>query len=175
MPPRQWSNHFRDASTDAWRTEPRQFQANPGWRAVRAGTATGPALVANLETLLAAAGTPCFPDLAGRILIVEDWNGALGVEERALRQLERIGAFDVILGLVIGKPERFDAAGATITLDELVLEIVGSRTSFPIIANFDCGHTHPMVTIAEMTRVTLIVGQGVDAMVIVEEPMVCER
>jgi muramoyltetrapeptide carboxypeptidase len=174
-PPKQWSDHFRDALTDAWRTEPRQCQPNPGWRALRQGTASGQTIVANLETLLAAAGTPYFPDLTGKILIVEDWNGSLGLEERAFRQLERIGAFELIAGLVVGKPERSDRQGAPFTLDELVLEIVGPQRSFPIITNFDCGHTHPMLTIAEMTRVTLIVGQGFDSRVIVEEPMVRGR
>ena len=57
MPPKRWSNHFRDALADAWRNEPRQYQPNPGWRALRQGTATGHTIIANLETLLAAAGT----------------------------------------------------------------------------------------------------------------------
>jgi muramoyltetrapeptide carboxypeptidase len=53
-----------------------------------------------------------------------------------------------------------------------VLEIVGSRRSFPIVTNFDCGHTHPMLTIAQMTRITLTAGQGFESTVVVEEPMV---
>jgi muramoyltetrapeptide carboxypeptidase len=174
-PPKRWSNHFRDALTDAWRTEPRQYQPNPGWRALRQGTASGQTIVANLETLLAAAGTPYFPDLTGKVLVIEDLNGSLGTEERAFRQLERMGSFDVIAGLVVGKPERSDQDGTPFTLDDLVLEIVGPQRSFPIITNFDCGHTHPMLTIAEMTRVTLIVGRGFDSRVIVEEPMVTGR
>jgi muramoyltetrapeptide carboxypeptidase len=174
-PPTRWSHHFRDALTDAWRTQEREYQPNPGWRALRRGHASGQAIVANLETLLTAAGTPYFPDLTGRILIVEDWNGSLGFEERAFRQLERMGAFDAIAGLVVGKPERFDQHGAPFTFDELVLEIVGSQRSFPIVTNFDCGHTHPMLTIAEMTRVTLIVGKGFDSQVVVEDAMVAPR
>ena len=130
-PPKRWSNHFRDARTDAWRTEPRQYQPNPGWRALRSGTASGRAIVANLETLLAAAGTPYFPDLTRSILVVEDWNGSLGAEERAFRQLERIGVFDVIAGLVVGKPERFDQNDAPFTLDDLVLEIAGPTAMVP--------------------------------------------
>ena len=66
LPPARWSNHFRDAQTEAWRTEPRQFHSNPGWRALRQGTATGHTIIANLETLLAAAGTPYFPDVSGQ-------------------------------------------------------------------------------------------------------------
>jgi muramoyltetrapeptide carboxypeptidase len=174
-PPKRWSNDFRDALTDAWRTQERQYQPNPGWRASRRGTASGQTIVANLETLLTAAGTPYFPDLSGKILIVEDWNGSLGFAERAFRQLERIGTFDVIAGLVVGKSERADQNGAPFTLEELVLEIVSSQRGFPIITNFDCGHTHPMLTIAEMTRVTLIAEEGFKSRVVIEEPMVAPR
>jgi muramoyltetrapeptide carboxypeptidase len=172
VPPKEWSNHFRDAQTDAWRTESRQYHPNAGWKALRAGTATGHVIVANLETLLAAAGTAYFPDLDGKILMIEDYNASLGLEERAFRQLERMGAFDVIIGLVVGKPERSDLQGAPFTYDDLVLEIVGSQRSFPIITNFDCGHTHPMLTIAEMTRITLSAGREFESSVVIEEAMV---
>jgi muramoyltetrapeptide carboxypeptidase len=126
--------------------------------------------------------TPSWPahllfreNLLGKILIVEDWNGSLGFAERAFRQLERIGAFDVIAGLVVGKSERADQHGTPFTIEELVLEIVSSQRAFPIITNFDCGHTHPMLTIAEMTRVTLIAEEGFKSRVVIEEPMVAPR
>ena len=54
----------------------------------------------------------------------------------------------------------------------LVLEIASPQRSFTIVTNFDCGHTHPMLTIAQMTGITLIVGQGLDSRIIIEEPMV---
>lgn len=172
MPPTQWSNHFRDAATNAWRTEARHYQENPGWRAVRSGTAAAPAVVANLETLLAAALTPYFPDVSGKVLVIEEMNAPFAVEERSLRQLERIGVFDVIAGLIVGKPEHLDPQGAPFTYDELILEIVGPRGQFPIISNFDCGHTHPMLTIAELTKVSLQALDGFDTRVTIEEAMV---
>ena len=171
-PPRRWSDHFRDARTEAWRTESRQWHDNPGWRALRPGAAAGAIIVANLETLVAAAGTPYFPDLDRRILLIEEAKAEHAVEERALRQLERIGAFSVIAGLVVGKPERADPQGAPFSYDDLILEIVGSHRRFPIVTNFDCGHTHPMLTIAEMTQVSLRAGTGFDASVVLEESMV---
>jgi muramoyltetrapeptide carboxypeptidase len=66
-----------------------------------------------------------------------------------------------------------DAGGCPrYTFDDLLIEIVGSRRSFPIVTNFDCGHTRPMLTIAKMTRITLHVGEGYDSRMIIEEPMV---
>jgi muramoyltetrapeptide carboxypeptidase len=174
-PPAGWSHHFRDARTEAWRTELRRYHDNPGWRALQAGTASGPAIVANQETLLAAAGTPYFPDLDGRILVIEQHIADYGVEERSWRQLERIGVFDAIAGLVVGKPERADTQGAPFSYDDLILEIVGTtraRRAFPIVTDFDCGHTHPMLTIAEMTRMSLRAATGYDVSVTLEEAMV---
>jgi muramoyltetrapeptide carboxypeptidase len=171
-PPKRWSNHFRDASTDAWKTAPRRYEENAGWRSLRRGVACAPIVVANLETLVAAAGTAYFPDLEGKILLIEELNARQSVEERALRQLERTGMFETIAGLIVGKPEFFDRQGAPFGYEELILEIVGPSRPYPIVTNFDCGHTHPMLTIAEMTRITLAAGEGFDARVAVEEPMV---
>ncbi len=102
-PPGQWSNHFRDAVGDAWRTEPREFRTNEGWRALRPGAVTAPIVGGNLDTLLIAAGTDYFPELEGTILMIEDVSGDLAAAERALRHLELMGAFDRIVGLVVSK------------------------------------------------------------------------
>jgi muramoyltetrapeptide carboxypeptidase len=173
-PPAQWSDHFRDATTGAWRTEPRRYNENPGWRALCPGIAIGPAIVANLETLLAAAGTPYFPDLGGKVLVIEELSAPHSLEERAFRQLERMGIFDAIAGLIVGKPERSDQQGAPFSYEQLILEVVGSTRRFPIITNFDCGHTHPMLTIAEMTEVSMHATTGFDTRVIIQEPMVVQ-
>ena len=64
--PTRWSNHFRDAKTDAWKTEPRAYCANRGWRSLRRGEADSSILDAYergearrrlLERLLAPAGS----------------------------------------------------------------------------------------------------------------------
>lgn len=171
-PPKRWSNHFRDANTDAWKTESRKYEENPGWRSLRSGVAGGQVVVANLETLVAAAGTAYFPDVDGTILFVEELNARYAFEERALRQLERMGVFEAIAGLVVGKPEFSSSQDAPFDYDELILEVVGPSGSFPIVTNFDCGHTHPMLTISEMTRITLSSGKGFETYLVVEEAMV---
>jgi muramoyltetrapeptide carboxypeptidase LdcA involved in peptidoglycan recycling len=91
-------------------------------------------------------------------------------EERALRQLQLMGVFDVIAGLIIGKSEVLDRQGAPFTHDELIMEIVGKR-NYPIISNFDCSHTVPMHTIAQMSKVELL-ADSTTSSVTVLEPMV---
>ena len=75
------------------------------------------------------------------------------VEERNLRHLERLGVFDRIAALVVGKPEVYGSEGAPFEYPALVDEIV--PPDLPVVMDFDCSHTMPMFTIAEETRVRL--------------------
>jgi muramoyltetrapeptide carboxypeptidase len=147
-PPARFSVQFRDAKTDAWKVVPREFQANVGWKVVSPGRASGPMIVANLNTLLTLAGTKFFPDVEGSILVIEDMNAPLSQMERSLRQLDLMGCFSSINALVIGKPENYDQQGASFDLEGLIAEVVGNR-SYPILSNFDCGHSVPMLTLAQ--------------------------
>lgn len=171
LPPPRWSNHFRDAGTDAWKVEPRQFQPNAGWRVLNKGTVRAPLIAANLNTLLTAAGTSYFPQLDGVILMIEEMNASLEEEERDLRHLQLLGVFDRIAGLIVGKPEFYSSGGAPFGYDDLIVEIVGPR-SYPIVSDFDCGHTVPMLTLAQMTMVSLDVSHDGGVSFVIEEPMV---
>ena len=51
---------------------------------------------------------------------------------------------------MIGKPEVLDLEGAPFDDLALLMEVVGPRP-YPIIAHLDCGHTNPMLTIAQGT------------------------
>jgi muramoyltetrapeptide carboxypeptidase len=169
--PARWSNHFRDAGSGAWRAEARRSEPNPGWRVLSPGEASAPLVAANLATLCRNAGTPHFPELAGTILLLEEMDAPLAREEANLRHLQLMGVFDDLAGLIVGKPERFDAQGAPFGYDALLEEVVGTR-GYPVVTGFDCGHTHPMITLAQWTRVTLVAAGGFDSSVTVEEPMV---
>lgn len=151
-PPAHWSNHCRFGPGE-WKTVPRQFLKNDGWRTLNSGSAIGSLIVANLNTLTTAAGTSYFPKLEGKILLIEEMNAPLSEEERDLRHLERLGVFDIIHGLVVSKPEVYDQQGAPFNYDDLILEVVGTNRKYPILTQFDCGHANPTLTLAEMCEV----------------------
>ena len=151
-PPPQWSNHSRRWENGDWQRVPRQWQKNPGWTAILSGRASGRVLAVNLNTLLTAAGTPLWPVLKDRILIVEDMEAGFAGTERKLRQLAMTGAFDEIAALIVSKPEFPDAKGSTMSYDDLVREVVGMRP-WPLITNFDTGHTLPMLAIPQLVEV----------------------
>lgn len=153
-PPASWSNHKRRWDNLDWRNLPREWNKNEGWRILNEGVVEAPIIALNLNTLVSAAGTPYWPDLKGKILLLEDMEAPLSRTERTLRQLKFIGVFDEIAGLIVGKPEVFNQEGAPFGYDDLFLEIIGAR-SYPIVSNFDCSHCVPMIAIPQLTPVHL--------------------
>lgn len=154
-PPKEYSNQFIDATLPNWKHIKREWKANEGWKICSFGTTTAEIIIGDLETLLTSAGTPHFPDLKGKLLIIEEMDAPLSKEERNFRHLELLGAFDHIAGLIVSKPFSFNNQGASFSYDELIMEVVGKRP-YPIITNFDAGHTFPMMSIAQMQRATLV-------------------
>lgn len=149
LPPTHWSNEaprFNDpASNDPAR---RLWRPNRGWRSLVKGRAVAPVLGANLNTLVSLAGTQFFPATDGHILMIEEMATPFSRYERNLRQLQLMGVFESLAGLIIGKPEVPDSEGAPFDAESLLMEVIGSP-SYPVVVDFDGGHTHPMVTLAQ--------------------------
>lgn len=149
-PPTEYSNEFIDATKENWKSIKRFYKKNTGWKIINEGTVKAPARAYNLNTLLSLAGTNVWPDLKGKILFIEQMNVLMSVEERSLNQLKLIGTFDEIAALVISKPENnLNPEGASFSYAELLCEVIGKDPGYPIIENFDCGHTIPMLTIPQ--------------------------
>ncbi|MGE3610377.1 MAG: LD-carboxypeptidase [Bacteriovoracaceae bacterium] len=157
--PVRWSNHKRRWDNGEWKTIPREWKPNEGWRILNQGSVEAPILALNLNTLSSAGGTPYWPDFKGKILLLEDMEAPLARTERALNQLKFNGVFDEIKGLIIGKPEFYDQQGAPFGYDDLFQEIIGPR-SYPIISNFDCCHCVPMISIPQLAPVKLVAKEG---------------
>ncbi len=156
--PKTWSNHMRDWGRGDWQSVDRQWQENSGWKTLNTGTVEAPILAVNLKTILCLAGTKYWPDVSNKILLIEDMDAPMATSERSFRQLQLMGVFEQISGLIVSKPEFFKQQGAPFGYDDLLLEVVGKR-SYPIVSNFDCGHTLPMITIPQMSLVRLVAPQ----------------
>lgn len=74
----------------------------PRLETVVPGQARGTLLAMNLSMLLASAGTPWFPALAGRILILEDTHEPPYRLDRLFSQLFLLPEFSKVAGLVLG-------------------------------------------------------------------------
>jgi muramoyltetrapeptide carboxypeptidase len=132
----------------------RVMRPNQGPRVVRVGSGEGWLAPTNLTTLLALAGTPFWPELAGAVLCIEaDEEETAATVARRLRHLRQIGVFVRINALVVGRmPPAVGLAAAD--LDRLLLEATAD-TPFPIAVDFDFGHTDPMFVLPWGLRASL--------------------
>jgi len=127
---------------------PVQEAINPGWKTYRKGEAEGRLVGGHLGTLLALAGTDYWPDLNGRILLVEEdeEGGPTGNIAREFRQLEQMGAFGEINAMMIGRIPAVAGLKEGDSLETILDECLRGY-DFPVVTGVDFGHTNPIATI----------------------------
>lgn len=114
---------------------------------VHCGKAEGRLIAGNLNTMEGFWASEYFPEIRkGDILLIEDSLKDAATIERSFAMLKLNGVFDLIGGLVLGKHEQFDDRGSGRKPYEILEEVIGN-TSIPVLAEFDCCHTHPMLTV----------------------------
>ena len=114
---------------------------------VHCGKAEGRLIAGNLNTMEGFWASEYFPEIRkGDILLIEDSLKDTATIERSFAMLKLNGVFDLIGGLVLGKHEQFDDRGSGRKPYEILEEVMGN-ISIPVLAEFDCCHTHPMLTV----------------------------
>ncbi len=74
--------------------------------------------------------------------------------ERSFSFLIVNGVFDKVSGILLGKHELFNDLKTGRKPYEILLEVLGDKR-LPIIADFDCCHTHPMLTLPIGVRISM--------------------
>jgi len=117
--------------------DPRRTYSWDGLGRVTGGRATGRTLVGNLTVLASLVGTAFEPDVAGRILIIEDLNERPYRVDRLLFQLSSLGGFKAVSAVVFGDFMLQDEDGA-----QLARTIAGYAESWgvPVATGFPIGH-----------------------------------
>ncbi len=134
-------------------TRPRKIQQNNRWLWLKEGEARGPILGGCISSMMHLRGTAYWPDFKDSILFfeipesVDDFKKGEKPEtvDAYISDLELSGVFNQIKGLVIGRPFGYSERDK-----HQLIEIVKERMdgyNFPILFNFDIGHTDPMITI----------------------------
>ncbi|WP_429066443.1 S66 family peptidase [Aeromonas bestiarum] len=141
--PAQWTDERLD-----WENQTRAKQCLPNRLiSVGSGKVRGRLIGGNLNTLAGIWGSPYMPAIQqGDILLLEDSLHLAETVERSFAHLKLCGVFERIGGLILGKHELFNQQGSGKRPLDILLEVVGEPT-FPILAEFDCAHTHPMLTL----------------------------
>ncbi|MEG2672844.1 MAG: LD-carboxypeptidase [Ruthenibacterium sp.] len=141
--PAFWTEEFVD-----WNTQTAAKKPQPNALiTVHGGKACGRLIGGNLNTMQGIWNTAYFPALAaGDILFLEDSLKDAADVERSFALLKCSGVFDKIGGILLGKHEQFDDLQTGRKPYEILQEVLG-KSNLPILADFDCCHTHPMLTL----------------------------
>lgn len=92
----------------------------------------------NIRCFLKLAGTEYMPDLHDKILLLEGYSGGVAKMETYLCQLQQLGAFEKINGILLGTFTEMEREGCNPDIETLVKRIVGS--DMPIAVTRDIGH-----------------------------------
>lgn len=92
----------------------------------------------NIRCFLKLAGTGYMPDLQGKILLLESRSGTVARMETYLSQLQQIGAFERVAGVLLGTFTEMDARKCTPDIVQLVKKYTGSAV--PIAVTGQIGH-----------------------------------
>ncbi len=141
--PQFWTDEFINWSEQNRGKE--KYQNN--LTCVNKGISRGRLIGGNLNTMEGFFGTEYMPEIKnGDILLIEDSLKDAMTIERSFSLLKLAGVFDKVSGIILGKHEKFDDNGTGKLPYEILLEVIGN-TKIPILADFDCCHTHPMITL----------------------------
>jgi muramoyltetrapeptide carboxypeptidase LdcA involved in peptidoglycan recycling len=147
-PAEAWTDEFLNWSAQADLARPRTLAPGSGWRTVREGAADGWLIGGNLETIAwHLRGSSLWPDLTGALLFLEVSEDAPSPAEvdSYLTDLEQIGVFEHVSGLLFGRPLRYPASDLE-PLVEVVRRLT-ERSGIPVVADVDLGHADPMLTL----------------------------
>ena len=92
----------------------------------------------NIRCFLKLAGTRCWPDLKGKILLLESLGGESGQIASLLNQLDQTGAFEQISGILLGTFTAYEKAGLTLSVFDLLKTHI--REDLPVAVTAEIGH-----------------------------------
>lgn len=112
------------------------FQFN--YKFVQKNSMQGAVVGGNIRCFLKLAGTEYMPELEGKILLLESYGGTVAKIETYLCQLQQMGAFDKVAGVLLGTFTEMEQEKCTPTVETLVKKIVGE--DLPIAVTRNIGH-----------------------------------
>lgn len=149
--PEFWTDEFID-----WETQDREKnKVKNDLITVYEGKVQGRLIGGNLNTMMGIWNTEYMPKIKeGDILFIEDSLKDCATVERSFSLLKLSGVFDKVSGIILGKHELFKDCNTGRKPYEILLEVLGDK-KIPFLAEFDCCHTHPMITLPIGCKVEL--------------------
>ncbi len=120
------------------RFEKREGLFSPRFEFVQGKHMEGVVVGGNIRCFLKLAGTPYFPDLKEKILLLESLGGEVPQMATALEQLKQMGAFHQVRGVLLGTFTAMEAGGCSPDIITLAKDAIGKEC--PIARTGEIGH-----------------------------------
>lgn len=105
---------------------------------LRGGTVEGIVVGGNIRCLLKLAGTEYFPDMGGKILLLEALSGEHPQIAAQFGQLRQLGVFKKVQAVVLGTFSKMEETGALPTVEEIALQYIPENVA--VIKTKQVGH-----------------------------------
>ncbi|EAR08115.1 S66 family peptidase [Reinekea blandensis] len=149
--PEQWTEQFLP-----WEEQTQAKQGRDNSQTFHGqGKVKGRLIGGNLNTMTAIWGSPYMPEIRdGDVLLIEDSLKDIATVERLFAFLKLNGVFDRVSAVLLGKHELFKDGDTGRTPMDVLREVLNGQP-VPIVEDFDCSHTHPMLTLPIGAQVTV--------------------
>jgi muramoyltetrapeptide carboxypeptidase len=155
-----WTEEFLDWFRKKDKKRPRKMLRNEGYFWLAKGQAEGEILGGAIPSVNHLAGTKYWCDPKGKVFFMDipeghspDKEFPLSELDSYLADLDNLGLFDEIKGLIIGRPYKYPPNQIR-DLKSVILKYAGEKKC-PILYNANIGHTDPIATIRLGSRVAL--------------------
>ena len=138
------------------------FADNNKLPAINKGSAVGRIIGGNLSVLSSLIGTPYFPELKDKILLMEDIDEIPYRIDRLLNQMRLNNVFKQVKGILLGRfvdCYEHDPEKKTLTLGE-VMEDYLQDLKIPVIYSFPHGHIKEKITVPFGIKVKINASRG---------------
>lgn len=121
--------------------EGRQDLYRFGYRFLKGNRLQGIVVGGNIRCFLKLAGTPCWPDMQDKVLLLEGLGGTVPQMRTYLSQLDQIGVFDQIRGILLGTFTKMEEGNCRPAMEELVLQHLREKQrDIPVVKTAEIGH-----------------------------------
>lgn len=93
----------------------------------------------NIRCLLKLAGTPYFPEVKDKILLLESCGGEAALMTSFINQLKFMGVFKKVKGILLGTFTKMEQSNIKPTIEEIIIDVIDDCT-LPIAKTKDIGH-----------------------------------
>ena len=109
------------------------------YRFLRGESFSGILIGGNIRCFLKLAGTEFFPDLSGKVLLLESLGGDVPKITSMFAQLKSLKSFEKVSGVILGTFTQLEKEQGTKVLEEIALHFIDEKT--PVVKTEEIGHS----------------------------------